>query len=288
MATAVDMVQNAVADFVLNNPASCGSALLRHGQQFQFDAHGGLLVPGMAASASDVGYLGETTPIPVHQGSIGNVMIVPSKLKVIYVANSEVFNHSAPNIERTITAAVDRQFALKIDSVMFGSTAATSPTPMGLLNGVSVTAHEATLTGSEAARKDVENVASAVSAVAGNSEIVLIASPKQAIALRMIPNISSEFTVLSTSALTSGTLIAVATNALISAVDPAPVIMISDNATVNFDDSAPVDIGTGGTPAAGLTKSLWQTDAVGIKLEITLGYGLACDGAVAYTNSVVW
>jgi hypothetical protein len=87
MASAVDLVQNAVADFVLNKPASCGSALLRRGQQYQFDRHGGLLVPGMAASASDAAFLAEGTPIPVHQGSIGNVTIVPSKLKVIYVAN---------------------------------------------------------------------------------------------------------------------------------------------------------------------------------------------------------
>jgi hypothetical protein len=64
--------------------------------------------------------------------------------------------------------------------------------------------------------------------------------------------------------------------------------MISDNATVNLDDASPQDIATNGVLAQGSTKSLWQVDAVGIKLEITLGYGLACDGAVAYTTSVVW
>jgi hypothetical protein len=286
MATAVDLVANAVVDFVLNNPASCGSALLSRGQQYRFDRHGGLLVPGMAASASDAAFIGETTPISVHQGALGGVTIVPSKLKTIYVANSELFEHSTPNIEQTITNAVNRIFALKMDSVMFGSTAATSTAPVGLLYGVTPLAHEATLTGSEAAKKEVENVAGAVSSVAGNSEIVLIASPKQAIALRMLPNLP--FEVLSTSALAAGTLVAVATNALISAVDPSPVIEISNTATLNFDDSSPQDISTSGVLAQGSTRSLWQTDAVGIKMEITLGYGLACDGAVAYTNSVAW
>jgi len=66
------------------------------------------------------------------------------------------------------------------------------------------------------------------------------------------------------------------------------VIETSEQAALNFDDTTPVNIVTGGTAGAGLTKSLWQTDCIGVRMTLTVSWGPRCDGAVAWTSSVVW
>jgi hypothetical protein len=289
MASAGDLVQNAVGDFLANiGPSSAGAQLLSSGMQLRFDSYGGITAPAWLPVSTDAGFLSEGQPIPVRQMVFGGVTLTPSRLKTIQVYNSEVFEHSTPNVETIIGTSVPESVGLKIDSVMFGTSAATSTQPMGLRYQVSETAHEATATGTEAMNIDVTNLASTIAPVAGNGPIILIASPKQVISLRLRKNPDFPFEILSSAALSAGTVMAVAANALVSAVDPAPKIEVSTETVLNFDDSSPQQISTGGTLATGSTRSVWQTSAVALKLTLGVAWGLRCDGAVAWTSSVVW
>jgi hypothetical protein len=157
-----------------------------------------------------------------------------------------------------------------------------------LRNGVSETSHEATATGTEAMIIDVTNLANAVANVAGNSPIILVAAPKQAVSLRLRKLPDFPFEILASSALTAGTVIAIAPNGIASAVDAAPVIETSTETLLNFDDASPAQIGTGGTLATGSTRSVWQTDAIALKLTLSVAWGARTDAAIAWTSSVVW
>jgi hypothetical protein len=222
---APDLVQNAIGDFLANlGPASAGAQLLTHGLQLRFDKYGGITAPAMTPASTDAGFVAEGAVIPVRQMLTGGVTLTPSKLKTISVFNREVFEHTTPNIEKVISATLSESVGLLVDSVMFGTLAATSTQPMGLRYGVAETTHESTASGTEAMIKDITNLASAVAGVAGNGEIILIAAPKTAVSLRLRALPDFPFEILSSSALTAGTVIAVAANALASAVDPAPTI----------------------------------------------------------------
>jgi hypothetical protein len=150
------------------------------------------------------------------------------------------------------------------------------------------TTHESTASGDEACRIDIRNLATPLAAVAGNSPIVIIASPKQAMSLRLRAGPDFPFEILSSSALASGTVVAVAPIAVVSGIDPAPKIETSEETVINFDDSSPQNVVTGGTPGAGSTRSLWQVDAIALRLTMQMAWGLRCDGAVSWTSSVVW
>jgi hypothetical protein len=289
MASAGDLVQNAVGDFLANiGPASAGAQLLSSGMQLKFDNYGGITAPAWLPSSSDAGFLSEGQPIPVRQMVFGGVTLTPSRLKTIQVYNSEVFEHATPNVETIISTSVAESVGLKIDSVMFGTAAANGTQPMGLRYQVSETAHEATATGTEAMNIDVTNLASTIAPVAGNGPIILVAAPKQAISLRLRKNPDFPFEILSSAALSAGTVMAVAANAVVSVVDPAPKIETSTETVLNFDDSNPQNVSTNGTLAQGSTRSVWQTSAVAVKLTLGVAWGLRCDNAVAWTSGVVW
>ena len=82
MASAPDIVQNAVGDFIANlAPQSAGAALLSHGMQLTFDRYGGVTVPAFTPNSSDAGYPGEGGVIPVKQPSLSNSVTVQAFLK---------------------------------------------------------------------------------------------------------------------------------------------------------------------------------------------------------------
>jgi hypothetical protein len=99
-----------------------------------------------------------------------------------------------------------------------------------------------------------------------HSSIVLIAAAKTAVSLRLRRQPDFPFEILASSALTTSTVIGVAANALTSAAAPSPRIESSIEAVLNFEDATPQNLGTGGTPASGSVKSLFQTDAIALRL----------------------
>jgi hypothetical protein len=90
------------------------------------------------------------------------------------------------------------------------------------------------------------------------------------------------FEVLASAALPDKTVIAIAGNALASAVDAVPRLDIGDQGTIVMADDA------GAVMASAPTRSLWQTDTVSLRMRMEVSWGLRAAAGLAWTQNVVW
>jgi hypothetical protein len=287
---ASQLAANSVADFVLNmGPASVGSALLRRGLSLSFDGAGSITVPGVLAAAGHIGFVAEGAPIGVHQLSVSGPTLAPHKFAVIMTFTRETFAHSTPTIEALVRAALGESVSLALDTALLDATASDATRPAGLRNGVAgLTATAGG--GNEALLADLKALAVAVAPVAGNAPIVFIANPAQAVAIRMRLAGELGYDVLSSSGLAAGTVVAIASNALVSAIDPVPRFTVGMHGTMHMEDVAPAAIGTAGTPnvVSAPVRSLFQTDSIGLRLILDVSWSLRTSGALAWVSGVTW
>jgi hypothetical protein len=288
---ASQLATQAVSDFILNlGPVSAGSQLLKRGLSLSFDGSGSILVPTITAATSSAAFVPEGFPIPVEQLATSGPTLSPKKLATIATFTRELFQHSVPNIEMLVRAVLSESVAASIDLVLFDSNGGDATRPAGLRNGISVTTASAATPDSEAMYEDLSTLLGIVAPVAGSSPIIFVASPKQAAAIKMRqPNFAYEL--LSSSALAAGTVIAIASNCLVSAIDPSPRIESSIETTLHYEDTSPLSIvgGTSGTPLPSFqSRSLFQTDQVGLRLILEVAWGLRAAGGLAWTQSTLW
>jgi hypothetical protein len=238
-------------------------------------------VPSIVPAATAMSFVAPSAPIPVNALNFNAPVLEPYKIAGIAVLSAETLRSS--NGE-TIVAAVLRESAgPALDAVLFGSAAASSSKPAGLLNVVTpLTA--TTGGGEEAAIRDLSALAAAVAPL-GGSAITFVASPATAVRLSARIHSPLPYPVLASAALTAGTVVAIAHNALAVAVDPTPDIEASAESVVHMD-TVPAPISASG--AAVSTRSLWQTNCVAIRVILEVSWALRASGAVAVVNSVTW
>jgi hypothetical protein len=158
--------------------------------------------------------------------------------------------------------------------------------PAGLLHGVTPLTATAG-GGDEAMIADLVKLASAVAGVAGSS-ITFVASPDLALKVGL-RGAELPYRILTSFALAAGTIMAIASNALAVAIDPVPEITVSTAAALHMD-TAPAPISTAGAPnvVAAPTKSMWQVDALALRLILAASWGLRAPGAVAVVAGATW
>jgi hypothetical protein len=94
-------------------------------------------------------------------------------------------------------------------------------------------------------------------------------------------------TLLSSAALTAGTVICVGANAVVSAVEGSPTIDASQETEIHRETSPqPIvnDAGVVSYPVA----SLFQTDTVGLRLRWDISWALRASGGMAFMTGVNW
>src|SRR5262249_27284543 len=98
-----------------------------------------------------------------------------------------------------------------------------------------------------------------------------------------------DFEVLASLALADKTVIAIASNCLVSAIDPAPRFEVRDAATLHMETS-PAQISTVGTPnvVAAPMRSLFQTDAIGLKVRWEVRWAFRPAAGPHYMSAVNW
>jgi hypothetical protein len=136
---------------------------------------------------------------------------------------------------------------------------------------------------------DLSTLLAAVSPVAANFPIAIITSPVQAIKLklRLLTARDPGFVVLASSAIADGTVVAVAGNVLVAATSPTPTFDVSTNATVVME-TVPSQIATAGVLAAGETRSLFQTDSVGLRVRLGAAWALRSGTGISFLEDVIW
>jgi hypothetical protein len=264
-------------------PASVALVLLGRGIRLQWDRAAGVRVPGIITAPVGT-FTGEGNPIGVWDLTTSGITLTSKKLPTIVAFSREIFEHSVPNVEVLVRTGLSESLALALDYQMFSANAGDTGNPPGLLNGIAALPASTASLPSEAMFTDIAAVNSAVSAVAGNNAVTVVAAPPQAEAARIRLDIDRE--ILSCHGLPAGTIAAVATNALASIIDPAPSFSSSIDAVYHLD-TAPSPIG-GPSGVAAMTVSSFQSDLVSLRLIINISWGLRHPSGVAWIQGCTW
>jgi hypothetical protein len=274
------LVANLIATI---GPVGAGARLLQAGLQLVFDSAAEVFVPGLEATADKVSFVREGAPIPVHDLTATGVLLEPRKLAVITALSAEMVAGS--NAETLVIDALTRSVGLAIDAALFDDVAGDDIRPAGLRWGIAARAASASIDPDQAMTEDLSALAGAVSAIGG--PIMFITSPERAVAISLRARRELPFAVLGSHAVAADDLIAIAVHGLASAVDPVPEIDASRMATVHMNDTPAAIVDAGGTVAAP-TRSLWQSDTVGLKLRFGASWALRDPRALAWLSTTRW
>jgi hypothetical protein len=199
------------------------------------------------------------------------------KLVAVCVLTRELFEHSAANqVMRTLLA---ENVAAALDASLFSNVASSTSRPAGILNGVSpLTAAAA---GATAMATDLSALAKAIAPV--TTGLVFVAHPNQAAMIALNRGTTfPQIEVWPTLGVAAGTVIA---------LGPEPEISASTETLLHMESATPLPIATGvqgsgviATPA----KSMFQIDAVALKIRLRAAWAWRTSGAVAWVASTNW
>jgi hypothetical protein len=263
-------------------PVSSAADLLARGVQVRFNGDAAITFPTITQGQAT--FIGQGKPIPVVNFQTGaGVKLEPHKLALISTLTREMVESGAA--ETIIRATLIEAAALGLDVALFSANAGTPDAPAGLLSGISPTVASTTTPLSDAMAADLAKLAGIVARVAGSS-IVFIAAPEQALAINLhAPQLA--YPVLTSSALTAKTVIAIATSALVSGFAPVPEIDASREAELHWDTAPAEIVGSGGAVAAPV-GTLYQGDKIGLKMRMPCAWALRASNAIAFINAASW
>jgi hypothetical protein len=212
--------------------------------------------------------------------------LTPFKLAVITSATGEMLRNL--NVETLLRQLLVEATGPALDKVLFSANAAASDRPAGLLNGIApLTPATAGSIKSEIIIDDLQTLATAIAPVAGNGGMALVASTDAAVALRLRLFQTIEIPILASASLPPRTVIAVAVNAVVSAIDGVPEIDASQDAELHRD-TAPGEIVTSSGTVAYPVGRIFQTDSVALRLRWPLSWGLRSSAGLAWMQNVNW
>jgi HK97 family phage prohead protease len=289
-------------------PDSVYPRLAARGMRVGFGRNGQINIPSRVTTPSLAGaFVLEGNPIPVKQGAFTSVPITPKKMAVITTFTREIAQYSTPAIEALLRDAIREDTSGVLDSTLLDATASSTTRPAGIRNGVSVTA--ATAGGGLAALvTDVKNLIGALQTGLANQlrSPVWIMNSQQATSISLITTTAgvavfpfaeqiqagtfAGYPVIVSNTVTAGMVILIDAADFVSAEGDDPRFEVSDQATLHMEDTTPLAIGTVGSPAtvAAPTRSLWQTDSLGLRMIMPVNWILRRTGGVAWTQAVTW
>ena len=259
-------------------PVSAAAAVIARSLQLSFDRAAQISVP--ALTLPHAAWLGEGAPLPVVQGtSSPGALINPFKLGVIVPLTDEMVRYS--NAEAIVRQVLLENSAQTLDVAMFSADAAVAGVkPAGILNGIDALPASAATTALDAMVADIGSIAAALAPSSGASTPMLIAAPRQAVALAMLAP-RDPWPVFQSAALADGTVIGVTPTGIASVID-APRIEAGSDPLVQMDDAP-----SGGV-MTGPTISLYQSDQIGLKFILPATWGLRSPSAVAWITGTAW
>jgi hypothetical protein len=281
---AAELARKIVADGLNMGPAAAGAAVLRQALVLTWDGNGQISVPGFVAGAGNAGFVAEGSPIPVRQLTSSAALLSPHKLAAIGVLSREMMESS--NAEQLIGDVLMRSAAAALDVALFGSAAATAAAPAGLRNGIAALTASTSTDLSQAFYSDMAALINATAVVGGNGTYALIGAPGliAQMIMRFVLQASTVLDAVNLVALGSvamgNDLMCIATNGLVAALSPDPVIETANAGELHMNDT-PLAIVNGGAPAAP-ARSLFQTDSIALKMRWPVTWAVRDSRAVAW------
>jgi hypothetical protein len=133
----------------------------------------------------------------------------------------------------------------------------------------------------------VADIRALIAAIPSATAPTVLMNPLQATSLATIAGTGLPGVIVSPN-ITAGLVIAVDSAAFIAALG-APRISISKEAVVH-EDSVPAALATPGSPnvVAAPSRSLWQTDASGLRMIFDCSWAMGGAGRVSWMQGVLW
>ena len=213
--------------------------------------------------------------------------------------------YSAQSIEQIIRQAMSDDTSIALDTYLIDAVAASAGVrPAGLLNGVSPITASVLTPASAAMVADLKALVAAIIAAGGGRNIVLIVNPAQAISMGVVQTTTGDFLfgdaqsaaakfnsrLIVSATCPAGRVIAVDAADFASAAGDAPRFAVSTDATLHEEDTTPLALGTTGSPnvVAAPMRSLFQTDAVAVRMSLYVSWVMRRTGMVQTIASVTW
>jgi hypothetical protein len=270
-------------------PRSASAVLADKALSLGFDRVNQVLVPKVTTGPT-AAWIGEGSPLSVVTPVLGGVIVGPPRtINFSAAITSELANCSpdiaVPIIRETITRAAIKA----LDTALLDATAADTTRPAGLLLNISDLG--ATAGGGLAAlTADLGKLAAAIATADIFAEdLVLCMNPADAIKARglLSPAFANTYTIVGTSAVSSGTIVALAPSA-IATFFGTPQLDVTKDALVSMATD-PADIVAGGALKAGTdVKSAWQADLLVLRLRLRATWAPLATAAVQKITSVTW
>jgi hypothetical protein len=282
-----DLAQVSVAFLESLVPVSAGADVLNRSIGVNLDGIASIKLPTMTTPTAD--FVGEAQAFPAVQlVTTAGATVAPRKLGAVVILTSEMIASS--NAEALVRESLLDATAPAIDKALFSTTAGDATRPAGLLNGIAGLTPTAAIAGaaSEVLVDDLQKLATALAPVAGNSGIVLVASPDVAVSLVTRIVGTAPWPVLTSSSLAAKTVIAIATRAVVAAIEGAPAVDARRETTVHMaTPAAPLATGTPGVMASPVA-SMFQGDLVALRLRWSISWALRDTRGVAWISGVNW
>lgn len=303
---AAELIQTDVTPFLDRLIAgSIYLPLANAGVRYTFGNAGILKIPVRTTTKTLAGvWTAESGAKPVKRASFTTVSLSPTKLSVISTFSEEMQQYSAQSIEQIIRQAMSDDTSMALDAYLIDNVAASAGVrPAGLLNGLSTLTPSVATPATAAMVADIKNLLSTIIAQGGGRDMVIIMNPAQALSLAFATTTTGNFLfanqaeastkfgarfIVSTSC-AAGTVIAVDAADFASAQGDQPKFAISTDATLHEEDTAPLALGTGAQGSGVLAvpmRSLFQTDAVAIRMSMYVTWGMRRTGMVQFISGI--
>jgi hypothetical protein len=283
--TMAAILMEVVADFVASlAPMSAVAPLFASAVQVNLNGLHTVRVPHRLGpiNINDVPWIAEGGAIPVPSIPLAaDITLGPMKKMAAIIPFTRELAESG-NAEQIFTTLLRETAARQLDSTVFSNQPATAARPAGILDGV--TPLTATAGGGDTAMTgDLAALANAIGTV--TTGLAYIAHPNQANSIRLRKGAlwPADIPVWPTLGVAPGTVIALDPSALMTAFGPNPEFSTSKHTMVQLQ-TTPTNDPLAGAP----TRSLFQTDSVGLRLLLDAAYLWRMAGAVAWVNNATW
>lgn len=277
------------------------------GFRLQFDRNGVLNVPkndGRGTLAGD--FIAEGAPIPVKEGVVGTTSLTPKKMAVISSYTREIARSSTPAIEGIINTQILGDTAELLDTRLLDAGARTAVRPAGYQDTTeTVAANVNTATGATVATiiADATGMITRLMAARVSTGAVWIMNPINAVHLRNVQDAASGsfpfraevsagtfmgFPLVMSQNVAVDTVFLQGDRAVAYAAQFAPMIEVSEQATLVMDDTAPDHIVDGAAVTTMPVRSMFQMDAVAVKMTVGLDWRIVRPGGVQVLDTVAW
>jgi hypothetical protein len=286
---ASELAGTSVLDMLLGiGPAYASTALIPLVMSTEFPpGAASVTAPSMVVAAADAGgFVAEGEAIPVKQQNfLTSPVLQMRKMAVINVFTRDVYEKT--RLPSVVPQVLNEAFGLLLDSKMLGTQTDDGVTPAGVLAGLSTEGATAG-GGAGAVAGDVTKLVKKLGDNGGGRNVVFIAAPQQAAALKAWAGPKFDYPILASTAIADKTIVAIEAPSLVIAVSPEPEFYASREAVLHMENTTPAEIVSGAGVTANPVRSLYQTDCIALKTILRVNWAMRATNHVAFISAVTW